>query len=407
MSEVRVNNLSNENNTGGPTISGITTYSSTDFFVPPQGDTASRPQDCPSGSLRFNTDTARLEYYRGDGIGWSELEAGNEELGGRTESGFSGTSSNREALGHRLLLAGGRISAPAFTDTIEYLTISTLGNTDDFGNLVSSHGNPNSQGGASSRTRGIWLGGQLGSSPNYSNVIQAIEIASLGNAFDFGDINGNIIGGGNVSNQIRALHYGGSDPSGNKPVQIDAVTIASAGNARDFGDMAFHVNNTANFASTTRGFLAGGSINPVPRIDITQYITIMTEGTTTFFGDLTAVGDGVGRGVYNAIGYSNATRGIIHGGRDVNSNHKNCLQYITMSTTGNSVEFGDVNVHAAHQMGGSSPTRGVVGAGFNPSNTNAMEFVNIVSLGNAVDFGDCTGRDEVLGGCSNGHGGLS
>ena len=27
-----------------------------------------------------------------------------------------------------------------------------------------------------------------------------------------------------------------------------------------------------------------------------------------------------------------------------------------MSTTGNSVEFGDVNVGAAHQMGGSSPT---------------------------------------------------
>ena len=35
-----------------------------------------------------------------------------------------------------------------------------------------------------------------------------------------------------------------------------------------------------------------------------------------------------------------------------------------------------------------------------------MEFVNIMSLGNASDFGDCTARDEVLGGCSNGHGGL-
>ena len=41
MSEVRVNNLSNENNNaGGPTISGITTYSGRHFFVPPQGDTA-------------------------------------------------------------------------------------------------------------------------------------------------------------------------------------------------------------------------------------------------------------------------------------------------------------------------------------------------------------------------------
>ena len=399
MSKINTRSFSNENEDGAPDLVGITTFSATSYFVPTRGTTVQRPSDhVEVGSLRYNTDLRNLEYYRGHGIGWSQFELIDPDLG---------SDGDDMAQGTRLLLAGGRESAPAFSDMIEYLTISTLGNTDDFGNLVSSHGNPNSQGGASSRTRGIWLGGQLGSSPNYSNVIQAIEIASLGNAFDFGDINNNIIGGGNVSNQIRALHYGGSDPSGNKPVQIDAVTIASAGNARDFGDMAFHVNNTANFASTTRGYLAGGSINPVPRIDITQYITIMTEGTTTFFGDLTAVGDGVGRGIYNAIGYSNATRGIIHGGRDVNSNHKNCLQYITMSTTGNSVEFGDVNVGAAHQMGGSSPTRGVVGAGFNPSNTNAMEFVNIVSLGNAVDFGDCTGRDEVLGGCSNGHGGLS
>ena len=77
-----------------------------------------------------------------------------------------------------------------------------------------------------------------------------------------------------------------------------------------------------------------------------------------------------------------------------------------MSTTGNSIDFGDVAVGASQQMGGSSPTRGVVGAGANPSATNALEFVNIISLGNAVDFGDCTGRDECLGACSNGHGGL-
>ena len=50
--------------------------------------------------------------------------------------------------------------------------------------------------------------------------------------------------------------------------------------------------------------------------------------------------------------------------------------------------------------------RGVVGAGANPSATNAMEFINIMSTGDAVDFGDCTARDETLGGCSNGHGGL-
>ena len=80
MSEVRVNNLSNENNTGGPTISGITTYSGRHFFVPPQGDTASRPEDCEPGSLRFNTDSVKLEYFRGNTIGWTEIEASSPEL---------------------------------------------------------------------------------------------------------------------------------------------------------------------------------------------------------------------------------------------------------------------------------------------------------------------------------------
>ena len=63
MSEARVNNLSNESNTGGPTISGITTFSSPYFFVPPKGDTESRPENPEKGSLRFNTDTAHLELF--------------------------------------------------------------------------------------------------------------------------------------------------------------------------------------------------------------------------------------------------------------------------------------------------------------------------------------------------------
>ena len=101
MSEVRVNNLSNENNTGGPTISGITTYSGRHFFVPPQGDTASRPSDCEPGSLRFNTDSAKLEYFRGNTIGWTEIEA---ELASDILGGGSGSN---EGLGVRGIYFGG------------------------------------------------------------------------------------------------------------------------------------------------------------------------------------------------------------------------------------------------------------------------------------------------------------
>ena len=123
MSEVRVNNLSNENNTGGPTISGITTYSGRHFFVPPQGDTASRPEDCEPGSFRFNTDSAKLEYFRGNTIGWVEIEAElTSPLGGGTGSNIG--------LGHRAIFGGSNSPYP-----IEFVTISTFGNSQDFGDM--------------------------------------------------------------------------------------------------------------------------------------------------------------------------------------------------------------------------------------------------------------------------------
>ena len=116
MSEVRVNNLSNENNTGGPTISGITTYSGRHFFVPPQGTTLQRPEDCEPGSLRFNTDTAHLEYFRGNTIGWVEIEAElTAPLGG-------GTGSNT-GLGTRMVLMGGT-NGSSVVDVIQLILIT-------------------------------------------------------------------------------------------------------------------------------------------------------------------------------------------------------------------------------------------------------------------------------------------
>ena len=407
MSKINVRSFSNENEDGAPDLVGITTFSATSYFVPTRGTTEQRPSGhVEVGSLRYNYDTKSLEFYRGHTIGWASFELVDPDLGGRKESAYSNTSSNDGGLGTRLLLAGGRESAPAFTDMIEYLTVSTLGNTDDFGNLTQSHGNGSSQGGAASRTRGIWLSGQLGTSPNYSNIIQFVTFASQGDAQDFGDINSARAAVGNLSNQIRAVCFAGSLSDGSKPTQIDAVTIAASGQAFDFGDMSTHTQNTANLASSTRGIMAGGS--QPSRTNTIQFITINTSGNTVDFGDLTVIGPagGATTASYNGVGYSNSTRGIIHGGRDVNNNHINSIQYITIATTGNSSDFGDTAVAAFQQMGGSSPTRGVVGAGANPSATNAMEFVNIMSTGNALDFGDCTARDETLGACSNGHGGL-
>ena len=124
-----------------------------------------------------------------------------------------------------------------------------------------------------------------------------------------------------------------------------------------------------------------------------------SQGNAQNFGDLTVTGHGI------SMCINDSTRGVF-AGRVSSPTFENTIDYITIAQTGNAVDFGDISTAIRNPVGGSSPTRGVVGAGYNPSVTNAMEFVNIMSLGNASDFGDCTARDETLGGCSNGHGGL-
>ena len=53
-----------------------------------------------------------------------------------------------------------------------------------------------------------------------------------------------------------------------------------------------------------------------------------------------------------------------------------------------------------------SAVRGVNAGGQTPSKINVIEFVTIASTGNATDFGDLTQKRRFLQGCSDVHGGI-
>ena len=387
MSEVRVNNLSNESLSGGPTISGITTFSSPYLFVPPQGDTVSRPQDCPPGSLRFNTDSSHLEYYRGDTIGWVEVEA---EL---TESLGGGTGSNT-GLGARALFTGGQ--APGNTDAIDFITISTLGNSQDFGNLTTSLSNTGS---GASRVRGLICGGE----PIRADI-EFVTFASTGNATDFGaDLPGNQRGPMNVSSATRTCVAGGYSAGSPFPRQntISYVTMASTGVAgQDFGDLTNGIrlfNGGMSCNSTTRGIWVGGSDDSSGTTHM-DFITISTLGDSTDFGNCTQSNGG-------PKGNCNATRGVWAG--FFTPSVVNTIEFVTIATTGNTQDFGDLTVSRAFcQSSGCSPTRGVWAGGATPTRVNTIDFVELMTLGNAVDFGDTIAATNEGGGMSNAHGGL-
>ena len=152
MSQINIRNLSNENDDGSPEIVGVSTFSATSFFVPPKGSTAERPSDCEPGSIRFNTDTANLEYFRGKTLGWSQFELVTPDLG--QSGGDGGGTSVGNGLGTRGVF--GMRAEPSITDSIDFITISTMGNAQDFGNSTDSRYTYST---CASRTRGFIAGG--------------------------------------------------------------------------------------------------------------------------------------------------------------------------------------------------------------------------------------------------------
>jgi len=381
MSEVRVNNLSNENNTGGPTISGITTYSSTNFFVPPQGDTASRPSGCPPGSLRFNTDSAKLEYYRGDTIGWSEIEA---EL--TSPLGTSATG-----VGHRGILVGG--GSPGGTNDMEFHNISTFGTSLDFGDYYQTERNSGA-GQAGNSTRMLIL---CGDTTPTGGVIHAnighVTIASTGTGTDSGnDMTQARRLLAQFSNSTRACAAGGYEPTSDI---IDFTTISSMSAGVDFGNLAASVYFLDGSSSSTRGVILKSSAT-----NTIQFVTISTTGDAIDFGDAQTTGQNLG--VAN-----NSTRIVFAEGGSPSI--VNTISFLTTATTGNAIDFGDlVGTNRRDGAGTSSPTRGIFSCGYDGSSFHdEQDAVELATTGNSVDFGDAANGNKFrLSSGSSGHGGL-
>ena len=381
MSELNASNLRKEHGNESPDLVGVTELTSPYFMVPPSGTTAQRPQNPEPGTLRFNTDIGTLEVFRAKAIGWEQIQRrDNQYLGG-------GTGSNA-GTGTRGLYMGGSDS-----NAIDFLTISTFGNTQDFGDLTRVQNQGSS---FSSRTRGFLAGGNTPSSPYGSVDTDMVFFSTTGNATDFASLASIKKEAGAFSNSIRGCHNGG----GANVIQY--ITMETGGNFVDFGDTSVAYEQNMGLSSTTRGFTCGG--NKVPAYSAAneiEFVNIMTTGNSIDFGDLTVSGYGGSSG-------SNATRGLLYN-RYVSPAVNNTIEYFTMATTGNAIDFGDATTGAYGKTGGmASATRFVTAGGHNGSSNFAnIDSVEIATTGNGVDFGDLSrGASNMGGQCSNGHGGL-
>ena len=87
------------------------------------------------------------------------------------------------------------------------------------------------------------------------------------------------------------------------------------------------------------------------------------------------------------------------------SSNTNTIEYITIASLGNAVDFGDTAVAARHAAGTSDCKRAVCTAG-TPGFAGSISYVQIATTGDGTDFGDQFQTRRGMSGCSNAHGGL-
>ena len=297
----------------------------------------------------------------------------------------------------------GYASPAGEVNSIDYLNIQSMGNTIKFGDLLSTK---YAMGAGASSTRGIFCGGYDGSSSPDTDInqIDYITIATTGNAIDFGDrtVVGRSVAA--ASSSTRVVMAAGQVGNPGIINTIDYITTATLGNAADFGDLLGLTNDMCNACnSPTRGIFNGGNTPGSPYTqDVMQYVTLASAGNATDFGNLTAAA----RGSYGGTASSN-TRGLICLANQNPNNNRNEINYVTIATTGNAVDFGDLFTGRYAAGSCSNSLRAVFLGGRTPSYINTMDTVMITTTGNATDFGDTSVTSAMGSAGSDSHGGLS
>ena len=275
----------------------------------------------------------------------------------------------------------GSAASVVTNNQIHRYDITTLGDAVDFKDRTVSTVRQSGCGNASN----AYIFGGTTTGENTTGAINTIEyfsISNSNNAQDFGDLSAIDKDGAAVSDGTYGVHSVGYGNTISYTGSIEYITLATTGNASDFGDRTIQGSIQSSVNNATRGcFAAGYSGVTQNTID---YITMATPGNATDFGDLTVAGYGFDAGA----GSGSGDRGLFGSmlGRS------GVIDYITISNTGNATDFGDLFVglsltsfQTRYGGGVSNATRAVFSAS---ADSDVMQYVTMSTAGNAVDFGD-------------------
>ena len=320
----------------GLTFDGVTTFDSHAYMVPPGGNTRERNRGRAVFTGGYNapqTGTTEMEFFNIQSGGLTE-EFGNQSVNRRFAAGLASPTRG---------VTGGSNGTPSWvTGTMEFVTIANSSNTTTFGNMTAAGGMVSA---CSSSTRGIFFSvwDASGSGPAHKGHIDFITIATTGNSADFGQLSVSRPEAAGFSSPTRGICAGGYPaPDGTTMSNvIDFITIATTGNASDFGDLTQARQAVSGASSQTRGVVAGGYVYGSPagtfNINTIDFITIASTGNATDFGDLI-----VGAMAKSVGNCSDLTRGVFAGGKTSAPTYINTIEFVTIASTGNASDFGDL-----------------------------------------------------------------
>ena len=272
-----------------------------------------------------------------------------------------------------------------------------------FGNLIKTNPTlPTANSGANYGTAtGVWTLEEAGAFraagdwPIPASVPGAPTITGVtaGNAQVAVAFNANASTGGLDVTSFTALASSGQSASASSsPITVTGLTN---GTAITFTVTATNAAGTSSASSASssvtpvnppRGLRAGGGTTKYnnSQVNNIDYITISSTGNATDFGDLSVTRTFLS-------GCSSTTRGVFHGGI-AGGVRKDTIDYVTIASTGNASDFGDMGYARERTGSCSNNTRGILfGGDCDPSlSERTIEYITIASTGNATDFGDTT-----------------
>lgn len=203
-------------------------------------------------------------------------------------------------------------------------------------------------------------------------------------------------GGSAVSAYYAVANDGTTATGSSSPVNVTGLTN---GTSYTFQVWALNTYGPGVWSA------ASGSVTPVATVGVfagdgatytntIQYISIATTGNATDWGDLTSY-------AYKLAACASSTRGIFAGGAYPTHN---IIQYITFATTGNAATFGTLTTQRNSFAGCNSDTRGIFAGGALEAGgrTNVIDYITIGTTGNTSDFGDLSvGLEQLCGSSSN------